>query len=206
MKKRWMTGIIIAAGLLVPATVWAAAGTQIKAQLAPHITLLLEGRMIGTPADAPITYNGKTYVPLRLVSESLGYEAKWDGQNNTIAITVPQEDYPLIKNDAVEILTTEGKHDFITSMNSAYFLGGINLDFAYTLTKDVSRPPVIVMEMLNKDQTVLTSETKLLKTKAGTYTDFVIGDKIRLPYSIKMAHEDVTKQMAKDYYFRITIK
>ncbi|MFC4101529.1 stalk domain-containing protein [Paenibacillus xanthanilyticus] len=205
MKKRWMAGMLVAAGLLVPATVWAA-GAQIKAQLAPQIMMLLEGRAIGMPSDAPITYNGKTYVPLRLVSESLGYDAKWDGKNNTIAITAPEEDYPLIKNDAVEILTTEGTHEFITSLNSEFFLGGINLDFSYTLTKDVSRPPVIVMETLNKNHTVLASETKLLRTKAGTYTDFVIGEKNRLPYSVKMAREDVIKQMAKDYYYRITIK
>ncbi len=80
------------------------------------------------------------------------------------------------------------------------------MELTYTLTKDVSRPPVIVMETLTKDHTVLTSETKLLKTKAGTYKDFIIGDKKRLPYSVKMKREDVIKQMAEDYYYRIKIQ
>ncbi|NUU78740.1 stalk domain-containing protein [Paenibacillus xylanilyticus] len=205
MKKRWKASLILAAGLLIPTTVWAA-GSQITAQLSPQIMMLLEGRVIGTPSEAPISYNGKTYVPLRLVGESLGYEVKWDGANNTISIKNPEEDYPLVKNDAVEILTTEANYDYITSMDSKSFLGGINLDFTYTLTKDVSRPPVIVMETLTKDHTVLTSETKLLNTKAGTYKDFIIGDKNRLPYSVKMKREDVIKQMTEDYYYRIKIK
>ncbi|RIX51526.1 copper amine oxidase N-terminal domain-containing protein [Paenibacillus nanensis] len=205
MNKRWIAGILITVGLLAPMTVWAA-GNEIKAKLAPHITMLLEGRDIGTPTDLPISYNGKTYVPLRLVSESLGYEVGWDGENYRIDIKVPEEDYPLIKNDAVEIITTEATYDFITSLDSKSFLGGINLDFSYTLTEDVARPPVIVMETLNNDHTVLASETKLLKTKAGTYTDYIIGDKNRLPYSVKTAREDVVKLMTEDYYYRITIK
>lgn len=205
MKKRWKASLILAAGLLAPATVWAA-GTQITAQLSPHIMMLLEGRVIGTPSDAPISYKGTTYVPLRMVGESLGYDVKWDGTNKTISITTPEEDYPLIKNEAVEILTSEPTYDFITSLDSKSFLGGINLDFTYTLTGDVSRPPVIVMETLNKDHTVLSSETKLLKTKAGTYKDFVIGNKKRLPYSVKTVREEVIKQMTEDYYYRITIK
>ncbi|WP_458127071.1 stalk domain-containing protein [Paenibacillus sp. Z3-2] len=205
MKKRWKVSLVLAAGLLIPTTVWAA-GKQITAQFSPQIMMLLEGRVIGTPSDAPISYNGKTYVPLRLVGESLGYEVKWNGANQTISITNPEKDFPLVKNDAVEILTSEGKHNFVTSMDSKSFLGGINLDFTYTLTKDVSRPPVIVMETLNKDHTVLASETKLLQTKAGTYKDFIIGDKNRLPYSVKMKREDVIKQMSEDYYYRIKIK
>ncbi|MCM3785344.1 copper amine oxidase N-terminal domain-containing protein [Neobacillus mesonae] len=205
MKKRWKASLIVAVGLLVPATVWAA-GNQITAQLSPQIKMLLEGRAIGTPSDAPISYNGKTYVPLRLVGESLGYEVKWDGANQTISITAPEEDYPLIKNNAVEILTSQANYDFITSLDSRHLLGGINLDFSYTLTEDVSRAPVVVMETLNKDNTVLTSETKLLKTKAGTYTDFILGDKKRLPYDVKTEREEVIKQMSQEYHYRLTIK
>ncbi|WP_336765596.1 stalk domain-containing protein [Paenibacillus sp. USHLN196] len=95
--------MILATGLLIPTIVWAA-GKQITAHLSLQIMMLLEGRVvIGTPSDTPISYNGKTYVPLRLVGESLGYEVKWDGSNTTISITAPEEDYPLIDNEAVEI-------------------------------------------------------------------------------------------------------
>ncbi|MEJ8548825.1 hypothetical protein [Brevibacillus borstelensis] len=40
-------------------------------------------------------------------------------------------------------------------------------------------------------------------TAAGTNTP---GDHIRLPYSIKTNREEVAKQMAADYYYRIKLK
>ncbi|GAA4725928.1 hypothetical protein [Brevibacillus fulvus] len=104
------------------------------------------------------------------------------------------------------MISIEPKYDFITTMDKSGLLGGINLDFVYTLTQDVQRPPVIVMEMLNKDRTVLATETKLLRTKAGTYQDFIIGDKIRLPYNVATDREKVIKRLTDDYYYRITVK
>ncbi|WP_166242800.1 stalk domain-containing protein [Paenibacillus turpanensis] len=206
MKKRMILlfGLIVC--LLVPTTVWAAASSQITALLAPHFKLVLNGRVLDTSTDTPIVYNDKSYVPLRLVSEALGYEVKWDGENSAIHFSVPEEDYPLIKNDAVQVHSMEPNYDLTSSLTKDSYLGGINLDIAYTITEDQERRPVIVMEVVNKDRTVLSSETELLNAKAGTYSGFIHADKFRLPYDVETEREEIIKMMTEDYYYRITVK
>lgn len=39
---------------------------------------------------APIIKDGRTFIPLRFISENLGYEVAWDGDTRTITITNPQ--------------------------------------------------------------------------------------------------------------------
>ena len=36
---------------------------------------------------APIIKDGRTYIPLRFVSEHLGYNVGWDGETRTITIS-----------------------------------------------------------------------------------------------------------------------
>lgn len=205
MKKRSAFFLAMILCFLVPAAVWAASNTEIKAQLAPQIKLLLKGRVLDTTDNVPIMYQNKTYVPLRLVSEALGYEVKWDGKNQTISFELPEKNYPVIANDAFELISVEPKYDIMGSVNS--YLGGINIEFVYTLTEDVERPPVVVFEILNKDRTVLSSNTKILEeTYAGTHKGYIYGEKFRLPYSYSMDREEVIKRMTEDYYYRITIK
>ncbi|CAM3882424.1 copper amine oxidase N-terminal domain-containing protein [Alkalicoccus chagannorensis] len=42
-----------------------------------------------TPAERPFIYQGRTYVPLRFVSESLGSSVDWNPQNRRITIVDP---------------------------------------------------------------------------------------------------------------------
>ncbi|CAM3882391.1 copper amine oxidase N-terminal domain-containing protein [Alkalicoccus chagannorensis] len=42
-----------------------------------------------TPSEEPFIHDGRTYVPLRFVSESLGSNVHWDGQTRKITITDP---------------------------------------------------------------------------------------------------------------------
>ena len=61
-----------------------AASIAIGAYAATDIKLWINGKVIET--DIQIV-NGSSYVPLRVVSESLGAEVKWDGNKRTISIT-----------------------------------------------------------------------------------------------------------------------
>lgn len=37
--------------------------------------------------EEPFEYNGRTYVPLRFVTETMGKHVKWDGETGTVSIT-----------------------------------------------------------------------------------------------------------------------
>jgi hypothetical protein len=39
-------------------------------------------------ANRPINYNGITYVPVRAIAESLGYEAKWNAEDQSVEINI----------------------------------------------------------------------------------------------------------------------
>lgn len=73
MKKRiaLMTG-----ALALAFSIGAYAGNNVK--------LIINGKNIAT--DVQIV-NGSSYVPLRVVSENLGADVKWDGNSKTITIT-----------------------------------------------------------------------------------------------------------------------
>jgi hypothetical protein len=50
---------------------------------ASDIKLLINGKSVDTPVEI---IEGSSYVPLRVVSEALGAEVKWDGDSRTITI------------------------------------------------------------------------------------------------------------------------
>lgn len=62
---------------------------EIKAYLNNGIKVTLHGKLFEAtdPVDGskyiPITYKGRTYLPLRAVAEAVGLEVTWDGPNNT---------------------------------------------------------------------------------------------------------------------------
>ncbi|MDQ0876016.1 hypothetical protein QFZ77_004675 [Paenibacillus sp. V4I3] len=76
MKKK----LLIALGL----TGVIAASIAVGAYAATDIKLFINGKIIN--ADLQIV-DGSSYVPLRVVSESLGADVKWDGEKREISIT-----------------------------------------------------------------------------------------------------------------------
>lgn len=40
----------------------------------------------------PFLYNGSTYLPIRAISETVGYNVSWDGETKTVSIEVPEEE------------------------------------------------------------------------------------------------------------------
>ncbi|WP_426928493.1 stalk domain-containing protein [Brevibacillus ginsengisoli] len=191
--------------LLIP-TALGAAGMNISAILSPEIKLVNNGQIIDTTSNTPITYNGKTYVPIQLVSNTLGYQAAWDAKNQTIQLSPAENQYPLIGMPGFQFISIEPKYEIMTSMDGQRWLGSIKLEYVYQNDQALKRPPVLVIEMVNKDKTVLATKTTLLENKQGTHKGSTLGEYIRLPYSMKTSSEAVVKQMSTDYYYRIKLK
>lgn len=55
------------------------------------ITIYINGQQLAMDASSgqPVIIDGRTYVPLRAVSEGLGMEVGWDGVNRSVIITEP---------------------------------------------------------------------------------------------------------------------
>ena len=52
-----------------------------------NIQLVINGEQVVVPEEnEPFIYGGRTYVPLRIVSEALGYEVGWDDAASTVSI------------------------------------------------------------------------------------------------------------------------
>ncbi len=95
MKSKWnhrLISAILAVMLLfsVSGHVIGAGGlTEITANLNNGIKVMVHGKLFEAtdPVDGskyvPITYKGRTYLPLRAVAEAVGLEVTWDGPNNT---------------------------------------------------------------------------------------------------------------------------
>ncbi|NOU97061.1 peptidylprolyl isomerase [Paenibacillus sp. LMG 31456] len=71
-------------GVLMTGSIAYASGTQIEVYF-KNIKYMFDGQQ-KKPADDSFIYNGTTYVPLRFVSEALGKEVTWDGDNDTIYV------------------------------------------------------------------------------------------------------------------------
>jgi hypothetical protein len=87
MKKK----LLIALGILSII----AASLAVGAYAASDIKLLINGKSVA--ADVQVI-DGSSYVPLRVVSESLGAEVKWDGDARTISIEQNGSIAPVPKN------------------------------------------------------------------------------------------------------------
>lgn len=98
MKIKWnhkIVSIVLAVLLLfsVSSQVMGANGlTEIQAYLNNGIKVVLHGELFEPtdPSDGskyvPITYKGRTYLPLRAVAEAVGLEVGWDAPNNTATL------------------------------------------------------------------------------------------------------------------------
>lgn len=84
-----------------------------------------------TPENEPFIYEGRTYVPLRLISEALGYDVDWDGSTFTV----------LIGETLGEAFLSELKHYHLE--NFGYFESdGIKYDAEANMVMDGQRYPI----------------------------------------------------------------
>ncbi|WP_233432505.1 MULTISPECIES: copper amine oxidase N-terminal domain-containing protein [Thermoanaerobacterium] len=56
----------------------------------PYIKLVINGQQVNTDVPPQIV-NGTTLVPIRVISESLGAKVDWDGNTQTVSVTMPRE-------------------------------------------------------------------------------------------------------------------
>lgn len=92
MKKKIAIVILSFATVVATTTTIYGATTakKIEAEL-DDIKIYLEDQILnlkdasGNPVE-PILYNGSVYIPVRAVSESMGYQVDWDGDLNSVTI------------------------------------------------------------------------------------------------------------------------
>ncbi|TEB17304.1 hypothetical protein Psfp_00528 [Pelotomaculum sp. FP] len=97
--KKLAKVVIIVLILILSVAGWAlATGTSTYAGF-PVVNLLLNGKPAATDSP-PIMIDGRTYVPLRFISESLGASVAWDETTQTVSIdnsiNVPEDTTPPI--------------------------------------------------------------------------------------------------------------
>ena len=97
-KHRRMIGIImlLVFTLIISATATLAmTGTLAIDITYRNIQITVNGDRVEVPSEnEPFIYNGRTYVPLRVVSEALGYDVGWDDATSTVMIEA-EEDLPV---------------------------------------------------------------------------------------------------------------
>lgn len=107
MKKRWNRKMVVGVICMLAVTL-VAGGTAALAMTGTlsvdityrNIQITVNGDRVAVPAEnEPFIYQDRTYVPLRVVSEALGYDVDWDGDTSTVMIEA-EEDLPV--NGAAE--------------------------------------------------------------------------------------------------------
>ena len=85
MKKFLVVLSLIVFCLASVSVVYALSGNKTITVTYRNITIYVNGAK-KTSSDEPFIYNGKTYVPLRFISEALDKDVNWDSKNNRIDI------------------------------------------------------------------------------------------------------------------------
>jgi hypothetical protein len=86
-KKVWVLAICLVLVLLVPVIVMAQAHGEYKGYRI--VKLVIDGKEI-TPDVPAIIMDGRTLVPVRIISETLGADVDWDPNTYTVTITSSQ--------------------------------------------------------------------------------------------------------------------
>ncbi|MGE7930743.1 stalk domain-containing protein [Lysinibacillus xylanilyticus] len=85
MKKKLIGFSVAGALLLGSAGVYASTNSK-TLEVFYNIKNIKIDQVSKMPEEKPFTYNGTTYVPLRYISEELGYPVEWDSSSQTINI------------------------------------------------------------------------------------------------------------------------
>ncbi|MBQ3422023.1 MAG: NPCBM/NEW2 domain-containing protein [Romboutsia sp.] len=79
---------LVLTGLIVGSSITAFAAGGRKIEVFDNVKKVVVNKINKpfTKGEEPFTYNGRTYVPLRYVSEALGEDVNWDGKTGTVYI------------------------------------------------------------------------------------------------------------------------
>ncbi len=126
--KSLVAGIVIGALLFGSTPIFALSGIRNIAVTYQNIKLSVDGKTVQTDAE-PFLYDGRTYVPIRAVSEALGAGVKWSTATSTIEITkapsttTTSSTSTLVPDSAAQKTTTTEKQNvtvYITKTGSKY--------------------------------------------------------------------------------------
>lgn len=111
MKKK-LIGLSVAGALLLgSAGVYASTNSK-TLEVFYNVKNIKIDQVSKMPEDKPFTYNGTTYVPLRYISEQLGYPVEWDSSNQTINIGKTNDKTAFYPGKDLEYLSfQENKYD-----------------------------------------------------------------------------------------------
>lgn len=112
MSKKWIrvavvvcSAIVIVVGFGV-GTLVAKSGTRSISVAYRNIKITLQGKQVST-TEEPFIYEGRVYVPLRLLSEQMGQKVTWNSATSTVAIssTVASPTLPVVPSSEWETAT-----------------------------------------------------------------------------------------------------
>ncbi|MBQ8942197.1 MAG: copper amine oxidase N-terminal domain-containing protein [Firmicutes bacterium] len=107
-------------------------------------SLDLNGGKLELDSPAQII-NGRTMVPLRVISESFGCKVDWDGETKTVFVTTAEEK-PAEQTASLPAFSTEGKDEYTLAAEKKVLEFTSNYDPA-----DVSQPVVSIVSVDDKD-------------------------------------------------------
>ncbi len=177
MKKKILVLTLIL--LLLAGTVYAA----------ENIKVIVNGREVQSDVPAQVI-NGRTMVPLRAVSESLGADVQWDAVNRTVNIT-KNPSGPVTQQEWTKLMSYELLFLYYDIMDSAMqSLGGVSASQNLMLywAKFSGNPD---NELLNTSYVAVNSLSSILDKTQG----YIDGMQRILPPSINPYNKVVIDEM-----------
>ena len=107
MKKGFLVGLIV--GILLANVTFVFANSQIQALLNDQIKVTLDGQVqelrdeTTNEIQYPITYNDRTYLPLRTVANLVGVDVDYDSETNTAKLVTSKNENSNV-NQASQVL------------------------------------------------------------------------------------------------------
>lgn len=78
-----------------------------QARAGTNINLFINDKEVFPDVPLQIT-NGRVMVPLRLITEALGCDVRWDGNTRTVYVTTKNIDNPLGQDQGIPVIPNEG--------------------------------------------------------------------------------------------------
>ncbi|WBW50554.1 stalk domain-containing protein [Peptoniphilus equinus] len=175
MKKRYFSPLVLSLLLLFSFAV------PTHADEAAPVRLWMSGQYLNSDVD-PIIQNDRTLVPLRIISENLGYEVEWVAETLTVVLKKPDQ----------TTLTLRINEPYIQEENKQ----AQKLDVAPILYNNRTMVPIrVVAENLglqvdwdNNNRTVVIGDGYIIPVSANTFQEAYVvravsGDTVPLPAS-----------------------
>lgn len=138
MKKRVLLLLI---GMLIGGWIFSsiAFASALNVEFIP-LKFFVNGEKVRTlPGQQAFVYNGRTYVPLRFVAESLGCSVDWDRVTSSVYMTITPDDIPAVPEPDEKIVCFTGV--WKTELGSIYKLkqNGTSISGTFTHYVDKSK-------------------------------------------------------------------